>query len=178
MESSDLVRQLLAFVHTMLEIRIDECPDEHLFELTAGAAVASPGAQYAHVVLVEDMVTAEALRSTPLFAAPEWRGAFGFEPQTYLNAEWVANLRYDLAAFRTYAQRVYARSDEFLRDLSPEVATRPAKTYEVIRATPGVQYREVLMPLTYVFMDQVTMHICEHTGEISAIVGLVRARTA
>jgi hypothetical protein len=172
--SRELARELLRFSHTMLEISLDKCAVEDLFRPFPGSEVNSVGAIYAHVVLGEDHFVANHLGEAPLYAAASWQSAFGFEPQLFMSAEWTASLRYDLAAFRAYAEEVLARSDRFLAALGEEAAELPAPVYDVQRGADGkVTYEQVSRPLIYALMDNVTLHTCEHTGEIDAITGLM-----
>lgn len=175
MRSVELVRELLAFSHTSLEIRFEECPAERLFFFEEGSPVGSVAAIYAHAVIGEDTFVSRRSGEPALFEADDWPRRFGFEPQAGLDIAWTKSLQYDPAEFQEYAARVYARSDAWLASLDDTAVERLANVWMVENVHGKPRYREAQKPLLYVFMDNVTLHHCEHTGEIAASVGRMKA---
>ena len=172
MDAAGLALETLRFSHTVLELRVDRCDPTKLFLTRPGSGVASPGAIYAHCVFDEDHAIAELAGAPPLFAARSWRQRFSFEPKTWLDPEWAAQLSYDLDEFRRYAQAVYDRTSAVLGSMSAADLAKPVKNYEVIRTGGRVEYREREMPATFHLLDVVAMHTAEHSGEIAILTNL------
>ncbi len=173
MITRDLQRQLLAQAHTYLEIRIGLCPEALLFESTPGATIAPIGAIYAHAVVNEDSyVQRELQASTPLYERPQWASKLAFPPRVALDADWPARFRTDLPLFRQYARAVYDASDAYLAGLTELDSEREVPKHLVFLrdGAPAVERRPV--PLAFDFADMVTLHIVEHAGEISALLGV------
>jgi hypothetical protein len=173
MSSRDLQRQLLKQAQIYLEIRIGLCPEALLFESTPGAAIAPIGAIYAHAVVNEDSYVQRELRTaTPLFERPEWASKLASPPRVALDADRPARFRTDLSLFRLYAQAVYESSDACLAGITEADSEREVPKHVVFLrdGTPALERRPA--PLAFDFADMVTLHIAEHAGEISALLGV------
>jgi hypothetical protein len=171
MKPQDLL-EALRQARLYLEIKLDLCPPEVLFERLPGATIQSVASIYTHAVLTEDAFVHRAMQSTePLFASPAWASRIAFPPNVGIDVEWARDFRPDMRALRDYADAVYAATDACF-DSTPEqdLARLVPKHRAVLQdGPPAIERREV--PLWFVFMDDVVLHTAEHTGEISALLG-------
>lgn len=92
-----------------------------------------------------------------------------------MDVEWIESVRYDAAEFQAYAGRVFERTEAWLGSLDETELERLANVWMVSKVDGKPRYTEAQKPLLYVFMDNVTLHVCEHTGEIAATVGRMKA---
>jgi hypothetical protein len=173
MPDRDLQRQLLKQAHIYIEMRVGLCPEALLFESTPGATIAPIGAIYAHAVINEDSYVQRELRgATPLFERAEWASKLAFPPKVALDAGWPARFRTDIPLFRRYARTVYESSDAYVAGLTDADSEGEVPKHVVFLrdGTPAVERRVVT--LAFDFADMVTLHIVEHAGEISALLGV------
>ncbi len=171
-EAISLLREQLQTVHHLLEGTVGDVTPEQVHWPPPGKA--NPlGANYAHVVISED-ATINALRKggVPLFAS-SWSGKVGVSelpPMPNPNAagfpdwsEWGRRVKVDLAAFRKYAQAVYAASDEYLASLTDSDLNRPVNLSAL-----GLGES----PVGYVINNGILGNAFTHVGEISCLKGL------
>lgn len=121
------------------------------------------GAQYVHVVTVEDWVISQLKGEKPLMA-----GAFaGKTGATVLPPggrwdQWGHEVRVDMAQAHTYAQAVYAATDTYLASLKDsQIAEKPDSGGRVT----GERTRGAIL-------STLLMNAYSHAGEISALKGL------
>jgi hypothetical protein len=176
-ETHDLVRQLLRHAHTLLARTLAECPEEIFYRVLPDATIASIAAIYAHVVIGEDRYMQKDLGGgSPLCDSPAWSSRFRFSPQSYLDPEWAAGLRYDRAAFDDYAASVFEASDVYLAGLSVAELDRTVEmTVSHFTGDRWIQQNRPA-PLAFAVIDMVPLHIHEHAGEIAALKGVERLR--
>ena len=158
-----------------MDLRLEECPPERLFSYEHGSPVGSVAAIYAHAVIGEDTTVSGMSGKPALFAEERWRDRFRFEPRAGMDVEWIESVRYDAAQFQAYAARVVNRTDAWLESLDETDLERLANVWMVSKVDGKPRYTEAQKPLLYVFMDNVTLHVCEHTGEMAAAVGRMNA---
>ena len=121
-------------------------------------------AHYAHVAISEDfLLNSLARKSTPLMMGA-FAGKVGVSEPPPMGAwdEWGRRVQVDLAALRSYAQAVYAATDEYLATLTDEDLGREIDASEV---GFGKQALGTLLSI-------LCMNAVAHTGEISVIKGL------
>ena len=173
MKTQDLLRDALRQAHIYLELKLDLCPEHVMFEAPPGSTIASIAAIYAHIVLTEDAFMHRQLRGAapPLYESAEWISRVTFPPKVAQDRGWTAAFRTDMNAFRQYAQAVFAAGESAFTALTDEDLARPLLSHfvHVKDGRPLVERREVALGL--LFSDNVIMHTCEHTGEISALLG-------
>lgn len=171
-----LLRELLAGAVRLLEGTMEGVTPEQAHWAPPGTA--NPiGANYAHVVLVQDGVVNARLRGgQPLFAST-WAGKAGVSelppgpdpkrPGFPDWSGWARRVRIDLPAFRAYAKAVYAASDEYLAKLSDQDLAR-ALDLSAVGIGPTTVKQLV--------MRGVIGNCLTHAGEISCLKGLQGAK--
>lgn len=77
-----------------------------------------------------------------------------------------------MAVVRRYAEAVYAESERFFATASDEDLSGVLEKHMAARADgkPVIELRRV--PAWQVFLDDVVLHMSEHTGEIAALLGV------
>ena len=158
--------------HGLLEMTTGSITPEEVHWIPPG--IANPmGAHYAHVVTGEDGAIQGMLKgAAPLFAGT-WAGRTGLsELPPMINPEspgfpdwsqWGRRVKIDLAAFRKYAQAVYAATFEYLSSLTDEDLTRSLDLSALGfgQSTVG-----------FLLINGVVGNTFSHTGEISCLIGL------
>ena len=172
MQVKDVLRDTFRQANIYLELKMNLCPEHVMFETPPGATIASIAAIYAHVVLTEDdFIHRQITQAMPLYLSAEWTSKIAFPPKVAQDRGWTAAFRTDMNAFRQYAQAVFAAGESAFTALTDEDLPRPLLSHfvDVKDGRPLVERREVALGL--LFSDNVIMHTCEHTGEISALLG-------
>jgi len=129
-----LLREQLKGLHEILEGTVADVTEEQAHWIPPGMALPI-GATYAHVVTSEDGVVNGMFRGgDPLFASA-WAGKTGLselppaqdpkKPGFPDWSGWGRTVKVDLPALRTYAQAVYAATDDFLASLRGKDLDRP-----------------------------------------------------
>jgi hypothetical protein len=128
-------------------------------------------AQYAHVVFSMDAGLHGLLQGAAPLAAASWAGRTGFAslPPFGPGNTWEqwAQGPFDLAALREYARAVYAATDEYLSELTPDDLAR-----DLDLSSMGLGMRTVGWMLTTGWLLNANMHC----GEISCLKGLQGVR--
>lgn len=162
MDAISLLREELKEAHDLLESTVGEVTPEQLHFVPEGRAL-PVGAAYAHVIFSEDIMVQQVLSTgSPLYETGGPTGASEPMPN-FMRGEWgnyvdwTKRVRFDLAQFRAYAQKVYAASDAYLASLTEADLDRPSPfgasvAHMISRALIG--------------------HVDNLTGEISAAKGV------
>lgn len=161
MQTADLLRAQYRQTHGILEQVIDDCSAEALAHVEGGN-LGSISAIYAHLVYSEDGMMRGAGREGSIYQSGGWAERTGLgEISARQTEEWTqSNPHYDLAAFREYAQAVYAATDDFLAGLSDEDLAEEIETFS--GKQPRARYLGTIC----------LWHIASHQGEISALKGI------
>jgi hypothetical protein len=156
-----------------MELRIDLCPPALLFEASGGSTIQSIAAIYAHSVVTEDSFVQRQLRGVePLYESARWASRIRFPPNVAIDADWARTFRPDMTALREYAGMVYGSTGAHLSSAPEEAMSTLIPKYLATEENgrPVVVRKDV--PLWFVLTDDVILHTSEHTGEISAILGV------
>lgn len=161
MRTQDLLRAQYEQAHGILEQVIDDCSPEALAQV-AGGTVGSISAIYAHLVYDEDGMIARPAGQDTVWESGDWAAKTGLDmPGPSQTQEWAqSGPQYDLAAFREYAQAVYAATDDYLANVSDDGLD--AK----IEAGRGEVPAGTWVGTTSLW------HVVSHQGEISALKGV------
>jgi hypothetical protein len=171
-----LLREQLQVAVQLLEGTMEGVTPEQAHWLPAGTA--NPiGANYAHVVVSQDMLINSRLKGgTPLLAAA-WAGRTGLSefppgpdparPGFPDWSKWARQVRIDLPALRAYAQAVYAATDAYLASLTDADLAR-----SVDLAAVGLGQ----MPVKQLLLRGLLGNALTHCGEISCLKGLQGAK--
>lgn len=128
--------------------------------------VSPVAAQYAHVVMLEDMVTNQLLKGGQPLMAGEFAGKTGISEPPPAPSEpwspWGRSVTINLDELRPYAQAVYAATDEQLGKMSDEDYLK-----DIDLTAIGFGVMPVSGLLTIVLLNTFS-----HTGEMSVIKGL------
>ncbi len=163
-DGRDLLLTQFRTAHRLFQSVVDDCSAETVNHVIDGATLGPIGAIYAHVVFDEDIfIHNVALGGEPLYARAEWAGRLGVAPHDGIKQtrEWDLAVRMDPAAFRPYAQAVFAAAEEFLANAPEEALTR-----EVESAVGPTT------PLRLLSIAGLT-HLSGHMSEIAAIKGFL-----
>jgi hypothetical protein len=171
--AAQLLAEALDQAHLYLEVRIEAAGEpDVIYRRLPGSDLQSIGAIYAHAVVTEDHSFRDWREGGALHARDEHR-ALGLSPDIWLDPAWAATFAPDVAALRAYARAVYASTAQVLSTLDDaelDVARRihlPA--YD---ERDQVVIRERDTTELFSLIDNVLLHLSEHTGEISALLGV------
>jgi hypothetical protein len=170
------LREQLKGAHRLLEGTMEGVTAEQAHWAPPGTA--NPiGASYAHIVLSEDGTVHGMLKGAAPLLATTWVGKTGVgEPPPGPDparpgfpdwSEWARRVRVDLPALRTYAQAVYAATDEYLASLTDKDLDRP-----VDLSALGLKQYTARQLLT----GGVLGNAQTHCGEIACLKGLQGAK--
>lgn len=160
MNPQDLLRAQYKQAHAMLEAVIDDCSAEALNYVVPGSNVGSIGAIYAHAVFDEDGMVAGPTGGTTVYESGGFKDRSELAmPGPMQSQEWSQGTAIDVAAFREYAQAVYAATDAFLANVSDDDLAAEVETFG------GKQ------PLGEYLGTIALWHVTSHQGEISAVKG-------
>lgn len=173
MDSISLLREQLAVAHWLLEETVNDVTREQLHWLPPGRAN-SIGANYAHVVIVEDDIVNAFLRGGASLATTTWAGRIGVSPLPALPSQglvaslgwhdWARQVQIDVRTLREYAQAVFAATDEYVASLSPQSLTQLIDLSAV-----GLGQKT----LSWLLTEFVMGHAYQHCGEISCLKGFL-----
>jgi DinB superfamily len=164
MDAIQVLRADLADAHWLLEQGVSDLSAAHFHWVPPGTAN-TIAATYAHVIGNEDsFIQATLLGRTPL-ASGSWHGRNGISlPIPQRGNDWFAwsrRVQVDLPAAQSYAEAVYAATDDYLASLSPEQLE---------------QSPDVVLPsaqsLNWLLANFIILHASLHTGEIAVLRGL------
>ncbi len=158
MDAFDLLRWELETLHGYLEATLGDVTAEQAHRSLGGHA--SPiAANYAHVVIDEDVLSSIANGSQPLVQG-EWADRTGISEIPPVMGDWEAwgtRVTVDLAQAREYAQAVYVKTMSILASMSQEDLGRMV---DLSAIGLGQQTAGVALGL-------VACHGFSHAGEIS-----------
>jgi len=164
LDGIDFLRADLTDAHWLLEATVEDLSPDHLHWAPPGTAN-TIAATYAHVVGSEDSIIHGTLARKPLLAEGEWAGRNGISlPIPQRGSDWFAwsrRVRVDLPAARSYAEAVYAATDEYLASITSDQLDRPPAV-----PLPGNQ------TLSWLIRNLLVLHASVHTGEIAVLKGL------
>ncbi len=170
MNAIELYRTLIRSAHEFLEGTLADVTDTQFAWDPPGRAF-SIGANYAHVIMSEDMGVQGLLKRQEPLAATTWAGKLGLTELPPMGPGgdlkgWSRRVPLDLGAVRPYGQAVYAATDEYLAALTPDALTRA-----VDLSALGFGQQTVLYVLTALLANASL-----HTGEISCLKGIQGAK--
>lgn len=121
------------------------------------------GAQYAHVLLAEDIIVSLVKGKAPLMMSSH-AGKIGMSEPPPIGAwgDWAHTVQIDMTALRAYGQAVYAASDEILKGMSDADLEQ-----SIDMSTLGFGSQKASFALSLIILN-----VFSHTGEISALKGL------
>ncbi len=161
------LRQQLGLMHKVLEDTIAGLTDSQAHWQPAGQAH-SIAANYAHVVVQEDVIINVLLKRRKPFFAIEFAGQTSLSeipplPDTQLVNwhAWGEKLTLDLKAINSYSQAVYDNTDAYLADIDD---TELSNTIDTVFLGEMTKFELINLALL--------ANCGWHTGEISAIKGL------
>jgi DinB superfamily len=173
MQATELLREQVKQVHQYVEEIMATVTPEQAHWHPPGMVVNSLGGNYAHLLVVEDLVINAILKGgAPLFAS-SWAGKTGMSTLPPLPTpetpglpswqEWSTQVDIDLSALRSYAQATYAATEEYLASLSNEQLRQTVDLSGVGLGIPTVQW---------ILSDVIVGHAYSHSGEIACLKGL------
>jgi len=168
MDVGAVLREQLESAQGLLESTMEGVNDAQLEAKPAGEAN-SIGQNYLHAVVSEDFVVNGMFKQgTPLHSG-EWAGRNGssvaIPPPMQGAPEWhvfIETANIDLPAFKQYAQAVHRSALDWVSSLSPADLDRQIE----LRVIPP-------HTLNWCIFNLLIGHTANHTGEISALKGIV-----
>ncbi len=171
MNATSLLRFLVQDARNFHEETIKDVSPEQARSQPAGEAMPI-AAQYAHVIVTQDMALHGILKGMPPLAASDWAGKTGLSELPPMGpgaslGDWAASAQIDLSSLRQYAQAVYAATDEYVASLTDDDLDRPL---DLSAVGLGEQ------TLAYVLNAGWIANVHLHCGEISCLKGLQGAK--
>ena len=163
MPTQDLLRAQHQQAHDVLEQVIDDCSPEALANV-AGGNIGAISAIYAHAVYGEDGMLALPTGRAKVWESDDWAAKTGLDmPSMRQTQEWAqSSPQYDLAAFREYAQAVYATTDDYLANISDDGLETEFEFEPFVSKTSIARYVGTVC----------LWHVISHQGEIAALKGV------
>ena len=165
MNAIQLLRSQLKSAHETMEATMADATDEVAHFTDIGKAL-PVGAAYAHAVLAEDMIVSGMLaHQEPLAKDTTEVGVSAMMPTMDKWAEheqWTKTVKVDLPKFKTFAEKVYAASDEYLAGLSDGDLEN-----EIDLTSMGMDKKTVEDIIT----NFLILHMANLAGEVSAAKG-------
>jgi hypothetical protein len=170
--AAQLLADALEQAHLYLEVRIDAAggPDV-LYRRLPGSDLQSIGAIYAHAVVTEDHSLGHWRDGGELRLRDEHR-SLGLAPNVWLDPAWAAAFTPDVAALRAYARAVYASTAQLLAALDDAELDASRRIHLPEYDGDAVVIRERDTTQLFALVDNVLLHLSEHTGEIAALLGV------
>ena len=173
MQATELLREQLKMVHKNVEAIMANVTPEEAHWHPPGTLVNSLAGNYAHILVIEDLVINALLKGgTPLFNS-SWSGKTGMSrlpplptPQTPglpSWQDWSTQVHIDLNALGSYAQAVSTSSEQYLASLSDE---QLGQTFDLAVLGLGTQ------TVHWIVSNVVVAHAHAHRGEIACLKGL------
>ncbi len=170
MSSLNVLRDQYLEARGFLEETLKDVTQDQAQWLPAAKAIPI-GAQYAHIVISEDMTVNGLLRgAAPLFAG-EWAGKTGASGPPPLPPNpwdvWARETPVDLAALRRYAEAVHAATDTYLASLEDG---------DLDRLVDLSAFGQGEKSAAWLFFTGCITNVNLHCGEISCLKGLQGAK--
>ncbi len=170
-----LLRAQYENAHEVLEGTMQDVTSDQAHWIPPG--VANPlGATYAHILISEDGVLNGMLKGSGPLCVTSWADEIGLSELPPMPGpgveglppwdEWARRVKIDQAALRSYAQAVYAATDEYLASLTDDDLDSPL---DLSGLGVGQQTLGWLLSL-------MLSNVHWHTGEIACLKGLQGAR--
>ncbi len=169
MDQNTLLRGLMKTVHNVLEMTVNDVTGQPANWLPSG--VANPiGATYAHAVLSEYGMLHAIIIGDIAMPEPGWGARIGLSEEPPVGggvdwSEWSRRVRVDLGPLREFATTIYAATDAYLAAADAEELERVVD--------PGFTNP---LPVAAYVTNVMATHIAHHTGEVSALKGLLGAK--
>ena len=166
MSATALLLQQYREAHSRLEQTLEGVTDELAHWLPPGNA--NPiGAGYVHTLVGEDFIINAILQNQPPKLTATWMGKAGFTEPPPAGPEWTdwsRRVQVDMETVRRYAKDVYAAAETYLAAIDDAELDRER---EFMRS--GRQMASQIL-------NDLVMHIHEHTGEIACLKGMQGGR--
>ena len=172
MRAAQLLAETLEQAHLYLEVRIDAAggPDV-LYRRLPGSDLQSIGAIYAHAVVTEDHSLRRWRDGGELRLRAEYE-PLGLSPNIWLDPAWAASFSPDVAELRAYARAVYGSTAHLLAALDDTELDASRRIHLPAYDGDAVVIRERESTELFALVDNVLLHLSEHTGEIAALLGV------
>jgi hypothetical protein len=171
MNAVSLLREYVQEARGFFEETLKDATPEQAKWQPSGKAMPI-AAQYAHVIVSQDMGLYGMLKGAPPLVATSWAGKTGLTEPPPIGPgapldEWARRVQIDLPTLRQYAQAVYAATDEYLVSLTDDDLDRPLDLSAV-----GLGQQTVAYVLNAGWIANPHLHC----GEVSCLKGLQGAK--
>ena len=171
MRAASFLAECLRQTHVYLESRMDLVAEDVVYQRLPGSDLQSIGAIYAHAVVTEDHSFGEWRDGGALHLRDEWRDV-GLTPNVWLDPAWAAAFAPPVDRLRAWAAAVYASTDAVLSSLDDALLDAPHRLHLPEYDGDRVVIKERETSTLFGIVDNVLLHMSEHTGEISALLGV------
>lgn len=166
MSEVSLLRMQFQEVHSMLESTMEDVTPE-LAHWTPPGKANPLGANYAHLVMNEDMGIHRLVKGVVPLAEGSWADRVGVSEPAPLGGradwhDWARRVRVNLPALRQYARAVYAATDECLASLADEELNRSIDLTAFGFGQPTLRW----------VLSTTLQNVGLHCGEISCLKGI------
>lgn len=166
MDAVQAVQEGFAGAHVWFNGTVADVTSEQANQLPSGSAHPI-GALITHILHAEDgMLSMFVIHKPMLYESEGWAGKLGLPVHLDFPADRAAQ-RYDPALLAEYGRAVFAQTDAYLAGLTPE-----ALDVEADFTAAGMGK----MPLSRFLLTMLLGNTYAHTGEISAMKGLLGAK--
>ena len=163
MKAASIYQEGFEWASQLLEMVIADITPDQMTWLPPGTANPA-GATYAHAICGIDIIVRGMIRGIAPLCQSDWAGKTGIsEPQLRATSEWARSVQVDLTTTRSYAQAVYADTNEYMAALTEEDLLQ-----EKDLSVAGLGTRTVGWMLNALVIG----HTNNMSGEISALKGL------
>jgi hypothetical protein len=173
MQATELLLEQVKWVHWLIETTImDTVTPEQARWYPPGTLVNSLGGNYAHLLVMEDLIINSILKGKAPLYASSWAGKTGMSTLIPLPnpedpgmpdwREWSWQVDFDMDAFRSYARATFDATEEYFASLSDEQLRR---TVDLTLLGLGTQ--EIHWTLSIIVGNDFA-----HAGEIACLKGL------
>jgi uncharacterized damage-inducible protein DinB len=143
----------------LMSVMAEVTDDQAVFQPGGTANAIAPTLR--HIVEVHDRVVNRMIRGgETIWEAEGWAAKVGAKVASAYDAKTADDQRIDLAAYREYAAKVFAASDDYLANLTDAECAREITSFRGPTTVGNVIGRILIT------------HCAEHTGEIAAVKGL------
>ena len=167
-----MLTEALRQTHVYLESRLDLCTDPGvLYARLPGSSLQSIGSIYAHAVVTEDHSLGRRSAKGPLYQSEAW-ASLGLPEQVWLDPAWAAGFAPPPEQLRAYATEVYTSTESVLAELGDDDLAARTRLHLPEFDGAAVTIKERETSVLFALLDNVVLHMSEHTGEIAALLGV------
>jgi len=173
MQATELLLEQVKWVHWWIESTImNTVTSEQVHWYPSGTLVNTIGGNYAHLLVLEDLIINGILKGEAPLYASSWAGKTGMSTLSPIPTpenpglpdfrEWSWQVEFDMDAFRSYARATFDATEEYFASLSDEQLRQPVDLTLLDLGTQDISW----------ILSIIVGHVFDHGGEIAVLKGL------